>query len=263
MNATNITVTTTNDSGAGSLRQAIADATPGDTITFAVTGTITLMSGELAFNKDLSIQGPNANLLTISGNNTSRIFNISGGAVNLSGLSISNGNFATGFGGGIRAADCNLTISNCAITNNSAQNAGGLTLLRGTFNIVNTTISGNTTELQGSGLNFQEVTATMINCTISSNTSQLRNGGILNASFTRPSTLFLDSCTIANNVSQASFGTIWTAGSDTQTATTTLRNTLVAHNGPRNFRFFGLTALTSIGSVDPKSEKRVAERGSL
>ena len=42
-----ITVTNTNDSGFGSLRQALADANNGDTINFAVTGTIGLTSGEL------------------------------------------------------------------------------------------------------------------------------------------------------------------------------------------------------------------------
>jgi hypothetical protein len=42
-----ITVTNTNDGGPGSLRQARADANDGDTIDFAVTGTIELTSGEL------------------------------------------------------------------------------------------------------------------------------------------------------------------------------------------------------------------------
>jgi hypothetical protein len=52
------TVTTLNDSGPGSLRNTIAAATAGDTINFAVTGTISLTSGELVVNKNLNIVGP-------------------------------------------------------------------------------------------------------------------------------------------------------------------------------------------------------------
>ena len=44
--AATLTVTNLSDRGAGSLRQAIADAASGDTINFSVTGTITLTSGE-------------------------------------------------------------------------------------------------------------------------------------------------------------------------------------------------------------------------
>src|SRR5215470_19612321 len=64
------------DSGAGSLRQAILDACDGSTITFAntVVSPITL-SAELAIDKNLTIQGPGANALTISGNNAVRVFN--------------------------------------------------------------------------------------------------------------------------------------------------------------------------------------------
>jgi hypothetical protein len=64
--ATNITVTNTNDSGPGSLRQALADANDGDTINFAVTGTIGLTSGELAVDKSITISGPGPTLLAVS-----------------------------------------------------------------------------------------------------------------------------------------------------------------------------------------------------
>lgn len=60
-------VTNTNDDGAGSLRQAIASASSGDTITFSLpaNSTIALTSGELLINKSLTINGPGANQLTI------------------------------------------------------------------------------------------------------------------------------------------------------------------------------------------------------
>ncbi|MBD0269577.1 MAG: calcium-binding protein, partial [Cyanobacteria bacterium Co-bin8] len=72
-------VTNTNDSGAGSLRDAIANAGPGDTIRFDASlanRTITLTSGEIFVNpgKNLTIDGGGAPNLIISGNNTSRIF---------------------------------------------------------------------------------------------------------------------------------------------------------------------------------------------
>ena len=55
--AATITVTNTNDSGPGSLRQALTMANDGDTITFAVTGTITLTSGGLLIAKNVTISG--------------------------------------------------------------------------------------------------------------------------------------------------------------------------------------------------------------
>jgi hypothetical protein len=64
------TVTNNADSGAGSLRQAIADAASGDTINFAATlngQTITLAS-ELLINKNLTVSGPGANQLAVNNN---------------------------------------------------------------------------------------------------------------------------------------------------------------------------------------------------
>src|SRR5262249_53209599 len=68
--------------GDGSLRGEIAAAVSGDTLNFdpSLAGqTIVLTSGELAINKSLDIEGLGAAQLAISGNNASRVFDISGG----------------------------------------------------------------------------------------------------------------------------------------------------------------------------------------
>src|SRR6185503_16014415 len=56
------------------LREAVKYAPAGATITFSVTGTITLTSGEIAIAKSLTITGPASSPgITVSGNNASRI----------------------------------------------------------------------------------------------------------------------------------------------------------------------------------------------
>lgn len=67
-----ITVTNTNDNGPGSLRQALTTANDGDTINFAVTGTITLTSDGLPINKNITISGPGPDQLSVDGNQPSR-----------------------------------------------------------------------------------------------------------------------------------------------------------------------------------------------
>jgi hypothetical protein len=66
--AATITVTNTNDSGPGSLRQALANANNGDRINFAVTGAISLTSGGLGITKNVTISGPGATQLAVNGN---------------------------------------------------------------------------------------------------------------------------------------------------------------------------------------------------
>src|SRR5437667_12200717 len=93
--AATLIVTTTADHGVGSLRAAIAAANDGDTIQFdpALNGqTIVLTSGELAISKNITVNGPGANLLTVSRASTAarfRVFDIiSGHTVMIAGLTI-------------------------------------------------------------------------------------------------------------------------------------------------------------------------------
>src|SRR5438132_1481845 len=89
-------VTNTNDSGPGSLRQAMldAEATPGaDPITFsAPPGTITLLSPLPIITQDLTITGPGAGALTVQGAAQFRPFAVGNGQtainVTISGLTI-------------------------------------------------------------------------------------------------------------------------------------------------------------------------------
>src|SRR5262245_53223774 len=105
------------DSGPGSLRQAIVDAnkqTGADVINFApgLHGTITLTSSELDITDDLTINGPGANVLTVSGDNNYRIFVLaSHETASISGLTIANGNAGTGDGGGLENFGT-VTVSN-------------------------------------------------------------------------------------------------------------------------------------------------------
>src|SRR5437879_1749366 len=99
-------VNTTADSGPGSLRAAIASATPGETLTFAVSGLITLTTGELLITTNLTITGPGASQLTVqrstaAGTPDFRIFEIRSGTakpVTISGLTVNNGRSDSGGG---------------------------------------------------------------------------------------------------------------------------------------------------------------------
>ncbi len=120
--AATLTVTNTNDSGPGSLRQLVDGAAGGDTIEFSPSladSTITLTSGQISINSDMTIQGLGASLLTIDGNASSRIFYISyGRTVTISGLTITNGLALNG--GGIYN-EGSLTLEGCDLTGNAAE----------------------------------------------------------------------------------------------------------------------------------------------
>ncbi|HSH39684.1 MAG TPA: choice-of-anchor Q domain-containing protein, partial [Chthoniobacterales bacterium] len=139
------TVTNLNDDGPGSLRQTLAASRDGDTVDFAVTGTIVLSSSELAIRtKDLTIQGPGAKLLAVSGNNEHRVMNIlSGARVTVSGLTIRDG-FVDTRGGAIFSSGT-LTLRECMVLNSRSSgvgDGGGIANV-GRMQIERCTIAGN------------------------------------------------------------------------------------------------------------------------
>jgi hypothetical protein len=186
-NTNTITVTNTNDSGPGSLRQTLTDANDGDTISFAVTGTIRLTSGGLLIAKNVTISGPGSNQLSIDGNQALFVFGIfPGKTAAISGLTIRN----TEAGAGVWNEQGTVTVSNCLVTSNSYD---ALYNHQGTLNLNNCVLSGNfdglynnlgTLNMDNSVLNgnsdlglYSYFGLTSVNnCVISSNSS----GGLVN-----------------------------------------------------------------------------------
>jgi uncharacterized repeat protein (TIGR01451 family) len=284
---TGLVVTNNADSGVGSLRQAIADVCDGATITFDMTqvvSPIALTSAELAINKNLTIQGPGASLLTVQRSTAVstpdfRIFDITSGTVAISGLTVSNGNVAnegggifnggtltltnvtvsgnqitaTGapFHGGGVASTGTLTLTNSIVSGNSAaapgaflSNGGGVADLGGTLTVSSTTVSGNSASRAG-GLYTSGGTLNLINSSISGNSATAAGGGIFNdTSGTTNST----NCTITNNRSDSdNSGGEQGGGIIVNAGTVTLKNTIVAGN----FRGTGTTRDDVSGALDP------------
>lgn len=131
------TVTNTNNSGVGSLQQAIAEAnnTPGaDTIHIATTGTVHLTS-TLHITDDVTILGPGADQFAVDGGGSVQVFAIGdlvdGGTVyvytplSLADVTVQNGHSEGGNGGGIGGFG-SLTLTNVSLLNSTAQNGGGV-----------------------------------------------------------------------------------------------------------------------------------------
>jgi hypothetical protein len=140
------TVTSLADAGPGSLREAIANTPSGGTVDFQsdLSGTITLTTGELLIDKDLTIAGPGAGVITVSGNHAPRVFNVPlHVTVGISGLRIANGMAL--IGGGITNFGT-LLVTDCTLADNSVSGfsaRGGAISCSGTKTVINCTFSGN------------------------------------------------------------------------------------------------------------------------
>ncbi len=229
----------------------LANLMPGaTTITFAPTvfgrrQTILVTSGQLELSNKAgteTINGPAAGLI-VSANRLSRVFQIDGGVTaSISGLTIAGGNAKYGggvlnygtadltgctiaantaaYGGGLRnTSAATLNLTSCSITANNAGDAGGGLETLGLANLTDCTISGNSAASGGGLASFATGRTTLINCTISGNAATGNGGGV----YDRTGPVNLTNCTISGNTAGA-------GGGIANTATATLRDTIVALN---------------------------------
>jgi len=173
-------VTNTNDSGAGSLRQTIADAVPGAVVGFAPAlsgATIVLTSGPLAINTTLTIDGSTLTVApTVSGNQAKGVFSLSNSSViTLTRLTLSNGK--SNYGGAIYNGGT-LTLDRVTLSANQALNGGALYNV-GSVTVLNSTLSGNSAYSGGGIDNYGQLT--LKNSTLAGNSAVNTGGALYNA----------------------------------------------------------------------------------
>jgi hypothetical protein len=237
--ATTYTVTNTNDDGAGSLRQAVADANNNagaDIIVFdaSAAGTITLTTGEIAIRDDITITGLGAVNSIISGNNNSRIFYMYDSAamltISISALTLTDG--STGYNGGaILSTGNDLTLSSIVITGNASADEGGGVYSGDTggnlysgdtgrnaqLTIIDSEISDNAATYDGGGLKLHSVgDVTITNTVISGNTAGREGGG---AAVDGVGNVLIHSSTIDQNTSGNDGGGLYSSNNDSLTMT--------------------------------------------
>ena len=214
-----ITAANSNTASGATAGECGAGSSDSDTISLTgVTGTITLTSVLPGIASEMTISGPGVSQLTVSGNNSFRVFKISlsSGTVNFSGLTISNGRANMDVGGGIyneRAANVNVTastishsfavlgggignsstgtftITNSTVNNNTASTAAGCYNGSGILNVIGSTFNNNIAQGSGQGIggnggaiNTGSNALNVINSTLHNNTAFGGGGGIYNNS---------------------------------------------------------------------------------
>lgn len=187
--AATLTVTSTADSGAGSLRNAIASASSGDTINFAssLSGQIIrLTSGELLVPNNLTVTIDASALampVVIDGGHAGCIFEISAAHAVLNSLVLTNGSAGSGGSGGgvVVGSSASLTLNGCTISGSFAGGVGGgLLNAGGTVTVNNCLFYADSTSNFGGGFyNSAGSTATVNNSTFLNNTA-VTGGGVMN-----------------------------------------------------------------------------------
>lgn len=282
-----LTVTTSADDGAGSLRRALADAASGDTIRFAPGGlaggqTIALTS-TLLIDRDLSVDGTGAPAVTVSGGGAGSGFSVfmvdGAGTASMTGLTITGGgaNFGAGIfcsdsvltvagcilsgnsagtdGGGIYAVDSMVTVTGSTLSDNTAGNGGGIyatsAFSTSALTVTGSTLNRNSAVGGGGGIYVADTTATVVNSTLSDNTTRSDGGGIYATSVFSTSTLTVTGSTLSRNSAARGGGGIYIADTTATVINSTLSDNTADSNGGGilSAGLFDVSVLTVAGST--------------
>ncbi|HKP01750.1 MAG TPA: choice-of-anchor Q domain-containing protein [Chthoniobacterales bacterium] len=180
VSASTLTVTSTADNGAGSLRAMIAAAAAGDVIQFdpSLNGQVILLATPLNVIRELRIDGPGADQIAISGGNRTRIFSAIS-PLTLTGLTLKNG---LGDGGALRVTRARATAIGCIFTDNAAPNGlgGAINSPGSALELSNCTFLRNTASGFGLGGAFfgpSRIAVTMTDCVFIENSAH--DGGAI------------------------------------------------------------------------------------
>lgn len=211
-------VTSLADSGAGSLRAAIAAAPAGGVIVFdpalaspAHPATVALAS-ELLVQQDLTLLGPGANALTLSGQDNVRVLDVTAGNLTLEDLAITHGRVAGDDGGAVLFLPPDpsiLRIRRCLFQDNQSNHAsngptptggnGGAIRTYGNLDVQDSTFAQNSCQDTGGAIFLANGSAVVsaTNCTFTGNHADVWGGALLVGR-----TFVLRQCTLVGNSAQ-------------------------------------------------------------
>jgi len=232
-----ITVNTLSDVSDGScsdgdctLRDAIDLAAAGDTINFSVNGTITMNGVEFYLDKNLTIDGPGADKLTISGNDGRRVFGIYGvHTIVMEGLTIAHGKVTNEHGAGIWNHGY-LTLNNVVVTGNDVVSTGSIVVGGGIYNSGSLTMNGgavmtNTAHDLGGGIYSDNGSIANLNAVLISGNSALDTDSSGGGMFARPeASIKINNSSIINNSAK------YHGGGMVAETSLTMTNSLIANN---------------------------------
>ena len=229
-----------------SITAAVNAATNGDTITI---GYGNYHEHDITIGKNITINGTGSSLVTINGDDTSRIFNINTGVtVSISGMTVTHGHVNSG-GGGIYNAG-SLTLNNVIVTNNYAYYRGGGIYSDGTLTMTDSQVTQNSTVQSAAGFYlYLGSTTNLTNVLIQGNTITGPGGSgvgggifLVSNSGGSASNLTLTRVSVDNNTAPVDGGGIYADGYSTVTITySTISNNHAA--GAAGLHIFGSSTL--------------------
>ena len=228
--AATITVTSLADSGAGTLRAAVAAAQSGDTIVLPA-GTISLTSGVIYMTGNVTITGQGARSTTIDGNDDGGII-YTGHPLVVTGVTFENGK-ASGPGGAI-SSDSTLTLTDDAFIDNTADEGGAISDYGSggvdePVTIDRVLFEGNSVSGAGGALDtYATGTVRISDSTFAANTASADGGGFAVENSTPDTTVALLNDTMVGNSAPAGQGALWRTSSS---QTTTYQNSVFVGNG--------------------------------